>query len=166
MDAPGPQRIYQFGDFELDAQLRRVYRIGNSEPLPITARAFDTLLYLVEHRNRLVEKSELLAAVWPTVVVEENNLATTVHTLRRLLGESPGEHRYIVTVSRGRGTCALDPAGLQARAQRLRELRAGARRLVGCRRTFRQQHRVSARQRQKHGPPDGCRLDGEQLHWD
>ena len=93
---------YEFGEFELDVRQRRLSRRGDSEPLAITARVFDALLYLVEHRDRLIEKSELLAAVWPKVVVEENNLATTISTLRRLLGERPHEHRYIVTVS-GRG---------------------------------------------------------------
>ncbi len=93
---------YEFGDFELDVRQRRLSRRVNSEPLAITARVFDALLYLVEHRDRLVEKSELLAALWPNVVVEEGNLSTTIYTLRRLLGERPDEHRYIVTVS-GRG---------------------------------------------------------------
>jgi DNA-binding winged helix-turn-helix (wHTH) protein/TolB-like protein len=94
--------VYEFDDFELDVRQRRLTRRGSTEPLNITARAFDTLFYLVEHRDRLVEKSELLAAVWSGLVVEEGNLSTTIYNLRRLLGERPDEHRYIVTVT-GRG---------------------------------------------------------------
>jgi DNA-binding winged helix-turn-helix (wHTH) protein len=50
------------------------------------SRAFDLLLCLIEHRDRVVSKSELLDLVWPGVVVEENNLTVHVSALRKLLG--------------------------------------------------------------------------------
>jgi DNA-binding winged helix-turn-helix (wHTH) protein len=63
---------YEFADFHLDPAHRRLLRLG--EPVPLTPKVFDTLLYLVEHRHAALEKDELLKALWPDVVVEENNL--------------------------------------------------------------------------------------------
>lgn len=93
--------IYEFGDFRLDAGKRLLLR-REGEPVSLTPKAFDTLLYLVEHSGAVLDKDELMAAVWPDTVVEENNLSQNVYTLRRALGEGRGEHRYIVTVP-GRG---------------------------------------------------------------
>jgi TolB-like protein/DNA-binding winged helix-turn-helix (wHTH) protein/Flp pilus assembly protein TadD len=94
-------RHYRFESYRLDLQTREL-REGNGPVLPLTAKAFDTLCYLVAQRDRVVGKDELLAAVWPGRVVEENNLTQAIAALRRALGTSAGEHRYIVTVP-GRG---------------------------------------------------------------
>src|ERR1700676_292248 len=88
--------IYEFGEFRIDTGKRLLLRAG--EPVPLTPKVFDTLLYLVEHCEKIVEKNELMLAVWPDTVVEENNLNQNVSTLRRVLGESRGENRYIATV--------------------------------------------------------------------
>jgi len=74
----------KFGHFELQARQRLLLHDG--EPVILGARAFDLLLALVERRDRLVTKAELLDLVWPGLVVEENNLQVQVSTLRRLLG--------------------------------------------------------------------------------
>ena len=66
--------------------------------MPLSARAFDTLLYLVERPNQLIDKQMLMKAVWPNAIVEENNLNQNISILRRALGETPGEHRFVVTV--------------------------------------------------------------------
>ena len=66
-------------------------------PVKPSARAFDILMALVERRDRVVSKSELLQIVWPNLVVEENNLQVHVLALRKLLG-----HGAIATVP-GRG---------------------------------------------------------------
>lgn len=92
--------IYEFGDFRLDAAKQMLLRGGES--VPLTPKIFDTLLYLVEHRGTVLTKDELMAAVWPDTVVEENNLGQNISKLRGVLGESRGENRYIVTVP-GRG---------------------------------------------------------------
>lgn len=68
----------------------------------MTGRVFDALLYFVERAGELLDKRALMEALWPNVVVEEANLTQTIHTLRRILGERPDEHRFIVTVA-GRG---------------------------------------------------------------
>jgi adenylate cyclase len=73
-----------FGRFELQAGQRRLLQDG--APLVVGARAFDLLLALVERRDRVVGKTELLDLVWPGLVVEENNLQVQISTLRRLLG--------------------------------------------------------------------------------
>jgi DNA-binding winged helix-turn-helix (wHTH) protein len=60
------------------------------------------LLYLIEHRDQLLRRQALLDAIWPHVVVEETNLNQAISALRRVLGETPDEHRFIVTEP-GRG---------------------------------------------------------------
>jgi TolB-like protein len=94
--------MYEFGGFRLDPIKRTLHSKASGKPTPLSPRVFDTLLYLVEHRGEVLEKATLLKAIWPKVVVEENSLNQSISTLRRVLGESPGEHRFIVTVP-GRG---------------------------------------------------------------
>lgn len=89
---------YEFGDFRLDARKRTLERRSNGEVVEITPKAYAALLHLVEHANEPVSKRELMAALWPHVIVEDGNLTQAVHTLRRALGEAPGDHRYIVTI--------------------------------------------------------------------
>ena len=70
--------------------------------LPLSGRAFDVLEYLVRHHERVVGKEELLSAVWPRVVVEENNLTQAVSAIRRALDDSRETSQYVATVP-GRG---------------------------------------------------------------
>ena len=60
--------------------------VVDGRPAAIGARAFDVLLALIDHRDRVVSKNELLDIVWPGLVVEENNLQVQIGTLRKLLG--------------------------------------------------------------------------------
>jgi DNA-binding winged helix-turn-helix (wHTH) protein/TolB-like protein/Tfp pilus assembly protein PilF len=92
--------VYDFGPFQVDTVRRILLRDG--EPVPLTSKAFDTLLVLIRNRDRVLEKEELMKAIWPDSFVEEANLAQHVSALRRALGESASEHRYIATVP-GRG---------------------------------------------------------------
>lgn len=91
-------RRFAFGPFVVDPVRRRLFR--DDEPVPLTSRAFETLLVLVDGRGRVVEKDELMRRLWPDTVVEEINLNVQVSTLRKALGELPNDHRYIVTVPR------------------------------------------------------------------
>jgi TolB-like protein/DNA-binding winged helix-turn-helix (wHTH) protein len=95
-------RIYEFGEFRLDPLRRVLSWRDDGQPLQVTGKVFDTLLFFVERSGQLLDKRTLIEALWPNVVVEESNLTQTIHTLRRLLGERPDEHRFIVTVP-GRG---------------------------------------------------------------
>ncbi len=99
MTDPAPH-IYEFGEFRVDAAKHLLLRAG--KPVTLTPKVFETLLYLVRQHGDLVEKDELIRAIWPDTIVEENNLNQNISTLRRLLGESRGENRFIVTVP-GRG---------------------------------------------------------------
>jgi len=77
-------RRYAFGRFEVRPEERRVLEEG--EPVALGSRAFDLLMALIKHRNRVIGKDELLALVWPGLVVEENNLSVQVSALRKLFG--------------------------------------------------------------------------------
>jgi TolB-like protein/DNA-binding winged helix-turn-helix (wHTH) protein/Flp pilus assembly protein TadD len=92
---------YRFNGFTVDP-VRRLLFGPDAQPIALKPRVFDTLLYLIEHRGELLEKQTLLDAVWPNVVVEENNLNQAVSMLRRVFGERRDEHRFIVTEP-GRG---------------------------------------------------------------
>jgi Tol biopolymer transport system component/DNA-binding winged helix-turn-helix (wHTH) protein len=93
-------QLFKFGEFQLDT-LKRVLLQDNT-PVQLPSRAFDVLLALVEHNQTIIDKEELMQLVWGERVVEENNLTRHISTLRKVLDESPNDHRYIVTVP-GRG---------------------------------------------------------------
>lgn len=90
--------MYQFGSFSLDPDERVVSR--NETPLPLTPKAFETLLCFVRNPGRLITKDELLKEIWPDTFVEEVNLAVNISTLRKVLGENPKDGRYIATIHR------------------------------------------------------------------
>ena len=85
-------RGYEFGPYRLEASTRRLLRSGT--PVPLTPRAFDTLLVLVERRDRVVEKAELMQLVWADSFVEEANLSQTIFVLRKTLGDAPDGRPY------------------------------------------------------------------------
>jgi DNA-binding winged helix-turn-helix (wHTH) protein/tetratricopeptide (TPR) repeat protein len=89
-------RTYHFGPFILDAQERRLVRDG--ELISLTPKAFDLLVYMVEHQGRLLEKDALMEAVWKDSIVEEGNLPRTIHVLRKSLGTGEDGAEYIETV--------------------------------------------------------------------
>jgi DNA-binding winged helix-turn-helix (wHTH) protein/TolB-like protein/Tfp pilus assembly protein PilF len=93
-----PKQLYEFGRFCLDARERLLLRDG--ETIPLTPKAFDMLLSLVENRGRLLEKEELMRTLWPDSFVEEGSLAQNVSLLRRALGDSQEEQKFIETVPR------------------------------------------------------------------
>jgi DNA-binding winged helix-turn-helix (wHTH) protein/TolB-like protein/Tfp pilus assembly protein PilF len=88
---------YRFGEFILDTRTRELARVEGAA-IPITSKAFDALYYLVKHRDRVVAKDELLSAIWPGRVVEENNLNQAISALRHALGSGGKDRRFIVTV--------------------------------------------------------------------
>src|SRR5688500_4568084 len=113
MDQREATRIYEFGGYRLDRRRRILFGL-DGKPIALNPKVFDTLLYFVEHAGELLEKTTLIAAIWPNLVVEENNLNKHVSTLRRVLSETPDEHRFIVTEP-GRGyrflaKVEIDPA--------------------------------------------------------
>jgi Tol biopolymer transport system component/DNA-binding winged helix-turn-helix (wHTH) protein len=91
-----PSRIYEFGQYRLDAAERLLLRAG--EGVPLQPKVFDLLLTLVEQHGHLLEKDVLMKLVWPDAVVEEANLVNNISILRKTLNEN-GE-RFIETVPR------------------------------------------------------------------
>jgi DNA-binding winged helix-turn-helix (wHTH) protein/Tol biopolymer transport system component len=87
---------FSFGEFEVDADRRLLLRDG--EAVPLKAKTFDLLLALIENRHGILTKNELLDRVWENQFVEENNLTVHVAALRKALGETKNENRYILTV--------------------------------------------------------------------
>ncbi len=91
-----PKQIYQFGSFRLDTVERLLLR--DMEAIPLQPKVFDLLLVLVERRGQLLEKNELMSAVWPDTIVQEGNLANNISILRKILSEDGKQ--FIVTVPR------------------------------------------------------------------
>ena len=90
------ETVYEFGLFRLDSAARSLRHADKG--IALTPKMFDVLLYLVERNGQVVEKEELLRAVWPDTFVEEANLTVNISSLRKALGVT-GEH-YIETVQR------------------------------------------------------------------
>ena len=92
------RHLYEFGPFRMDPAERLFLRDG--QPVPLTAKAFDTLLVLIQRHSHLVEKQELMNTVWAGSFVEESNLTVTVSMLRKALGDEGTNHKYIQTVAK------------------------------------------------------------------
>jgi DNA-binding winged helix-turn-helix (wHTH) protein/tetratricopeptide (TPR) repeat protein len=90
------RHFYEFTPFRLDPVERRLVREGT--PVALTPKCFDLLVVLVESAGHLLEKSELLARVWPDQFVEESSLSFNISELRRALGEGADGRQFIETV--------------------------------------------------------------------
>lgn len=94
------KELYEFGPFRVDAEREILFRAG--EPVALPPKTFQVLLVLIRHNQEIVTKDDLMKEVWPETFVEEANLSRNVFLLRKALGESPQDHRYVLTVP-GRG---------------------------------------------------------------
>ena len=90
------QQNISFAEFELDTAHRRLLRHG--KPLPLYAKTYDLLAFLLAHNGQIVTKDEILEAVWAGRFVEEANLSVQVSALRKALGEKKDAPRFLVTV--------------------------------------------------------------------
>src|SRR5512139_3566977 len=100
---------FRFDAFELDVQRRTLRRSGSD--VELRPLAFDALGFLVRHAGRVVTKDELIAAVWPGLVVTDDSIARCISDIRRALGDV--EQKIIKTVPRRGYTLAapVDPDG-------------------------------------------------------
>lgn len=96
MDNGNEKQVFEFGEFRVDGSTRTLLNRGQN--VTLTSKVFDTLLFLVTNHGRLVDKDELMREIWFDTIVEENNLNKNISKLRQVLGEKPGEHRFIATV--------------------------------------------------------------------
>src|SRR5438034_8871370 len=108
---------FAFGPFRLLAARREL--LAHGVPVTLGQRAFEILLLLVSRHGQLVTKDELMAEVWPGVVVEENNLQVHVSALRKMLGAAGGGERYLLTVA-GRGYRFVAPVEHERAQPKLR----------------------------------------------
>ena len=90
--------VYEFGGFSLDRDERVLRRSGS--PVPLTPKATEILLTLVQRHGHIVDKEELMREVWPDTAVEESNLTQNIYTLRKVLSNGVGKCLFIETVPR------------------------------------------------------------------
>lgn len=96
---PGKAKVvYQFGGFRLDVSQRILQREGQVVPLP--PKAFDTLVLLVRRRDQVLDKQEMMKALWGDVSVEESNLTQQIFVLRKSLADAGAGTQLIETVAR------------------------------------------------------------------
>jgi DNA-binding winged helix-turn-helix (wHTH) protein len=91
-------QIYDFGPFRADVSERLLFR--RDETVPLTPKAFDLLLVLVESDGHVLTKEELMNRVWPDSFVEEANLSHNIYKLREALGDGSSGEKYIETLPR------------------------------------------------------------------
>src|SRR5262245_2946469 len=89
---------FAFGQFRVDAGSRQLW--CEERLIPLNTRVCDTLLVLVKHHDRVVEKDELMKAVWPDSFVSEDSLTQSIWALRRALGDHSSQPSFVATVPR------------------------------------------------------------------
>src|SRR6187549_666252 len=90
--------VYQFGDVRVD--MGRMAALRGDLAIPLEPKAFDVLVHLIEQRDRVVTKEELLDAVWEGTFVTPNVLTRAVAQIRKALGDESQDARYIETVAK------------------------------------------------------------------
>lgn len=93
-----PTKAYVFGPFRLEAASFELRRDG--QLVALTKKQFNTLLFLLDHRNRVISKDELMEAVWPDASVTEDSLTQCISCVRRALSDDPAQPHFIATVAR------------------------------------------------------------------
>jgi DNA-binding winged helix-turn-helix (wHTH) protein len=110
--------VYQFDRYSIDAAERRLLRDG--QPIEVTARYFDALLLMVENPAQLISRDRFLDEAWRGIPVTDEALSQCITQLRKLLGDSPAQPRFIETVPKHgyRFIAPVAAAGAAARAER------------------------------------------------
>ena len=90
--------LFRFENCSLDTDRRELHRAGES--VAVEPQVFDLLTYLVENRDRVVTKDDLIAAVWSGRIVSESTLTSRINSARKALGDSGDEQRLIRTIAR------------------------------------------------------------------
>src|SRR4051794_23411879 len=99
-------RRYQFGTFRLDPDRFELLRHG--EPVPLEPQVFQLLLHLVQHRDRMVSKDEIIAVVWEGRAISDDSISSRVRLARSALGDDGTRQAFIRTVH-GRGFRFIAP---------------------------------------------------------
>ncbi len=109
---------FLFGDHTLDDDLRELRR--GEEPIAVEPQVFDLLIYLVQNRDRVVSKDDLIASVWGGRIVSDSTLTSRINAARKAVGDSGGEQKLIRTIARKGlrfvGDVHIRPTGLEPQA--------------------------------------------------
>ncbi|HZP70737.1 MAG TPA: winged helix-turn-helix domain-containing tetratricopeptide repeat protein [Pseudolabrys sp.] len=89
---------FLFGDHTLDTDRRELRR--GSEPIAVEPQVFDLLVYLVENRDRVVSKDDLIGSIWGGRAVSDSTLTSRINAARKAVGDSGGEQKLIRTIAR------------------------------------------------------------------
>ena len=89
---------YCFADHTLDTERRELYR--GSEPIAVEPQVFDLLIYLMENRDRVVSKDDLIASVWGGRIVSDSTLTSCINAARKAVGDSGEDQKLIRTIAR------------------------------------------------------------------
>ena len=89
---------FSFADHMLDIDRRELRR--GSALVPVEPQVFDVLVYLIQNRDRVVSKDDLIASVWGGRIVSDSTLTSRINAARKAVGDSGGEQRLIRTVAR------------------------------------------------------------------
>lgn len=95
----GRNLLYLFEGFTLDKE-RRELRTNDSTTVVVEPQVFDLLVYLIENRERVVSKDDLIGSVWDGRIVSDSTLDSRVNAARKALGDSGKEQRLIRTAAR------------------------------------------------------------------
>src|SRR6201995_2377431 len=88
----------RFGDYEVDIGRRELRRAGT--PVHVEPQVFDLLIYLVQNRDRVVSKDDLIASVWGGRIVSDSTLTSRINAARKAVGDSGGNQILIRTIPR------------------------------------------------------------------
>jgi len=116
-----PSSIYRFNNREVDTRLRQVR--ANGTPVDVQRKTFDLLVYLIENRDRVVDKDELLGQLWPDTVVTDSALTQIVRKARSLAGDDGNRQAVIRTIQR---RCFRFVAVVQVQSEASDPVRAAA----------------------------------------
>lgn len=92
--------IYQLGDIEIDTVNFKL--VENGKPVAVEPQVFDLIIYLIEHRERLVSRQELFDKLWPGREVSDTSLSNHIKNARKALGDD-GNLQQVISTSRCRG---------------------------------------------------------------
>src|SRR5215813_6329872 len=94
----GRNVLFLFENFALDSE-RRELRAGGAT-VPVEPQVFDILVHLVENRDRVVSKDDLIASIWRGRIVSDSTLDSRINAVRKAVGDSGGQQRLVRTMSR------------------------------------------------------------------
>src|SRR5687768_14311187 len=92
------QDVFEFGPFRLDVGEHTLTRTDGQETAALADKAFQVLNILVRKSGQLCTKRDLIDQIWPDSFVEENSVDKCIHSIRRALGETAKEAKYIQTI--------------------------------------------------------------------